>query len=75
MLYPSDFLIKNLKIQTNVIESAYLNKVKRLLFLGSSCIYPKFSEQLIKEESLLRGSLEKTNECFVIAKISVLKLC
>ncbi len=75
MIYPADFLIKNLKIQTNIIESAYLNKVKRLLFLGSSCIYPKFSEQPIKEESLLRGSLEKTNECYAIAKISGLKLC
>ena len=75
MIYPADFLIKNLKIQTNIIESAYLNKVKRLLFLGSSCIYPKFSEQPIKEESLLRGSLEKTNEWYAIAKISGLKLC
>ena len=75
MVSPADFLIKNLKIQTNVIESAYLNKVKRLLFLGSSCIYPKFSEQPIKEESLLKGSLEKTNEYYAIAKISGLKLC
>ncbi len=75
MVFPADFLIKNLKIQTNLIESAYLNKVKRLLFLGSSCIYPKFSEQPIKEEFLLRGSLEKTNECYAIAKISGLKLC
>jgi len=75
LTYPADFLIENLKIQTNIIESAYLNKVKRLLFLGSSCIYPKFSEQPIKEEFLLSGALEKTNECYAIAKIAGLKLC
>ena len=73
--YPADFLVQNLKIQTNVIESAYLNKVKRLLFLGSSCIYPKFSDQPIKEEALLQGELESTNECYAIAKIAGLKLC
>ena len=73
--YPAEFLIKNLKIQTNVIDSAHMNNVKRLLFLGSSCIYPKFSEQPIKEEDLLKGELEKTNEYYAIAKIAGLKLC
>ena len=56
--YPADFLLENLKIQTNVIETAWRRGVKRLLFLGSSCIYPKFAEQPIKEEALLTGSLE-----------------
>ena len=73
--YPADFLIENLKIQNNVIESAWLHGVKRLLFLGSSCIYPKFANQPIKEESLLKNDLEKTNECYSIAKIAGLKLC
>ena len=61
--YPADFLLENLKIQTNVIETAWRSGVRRLLFLGSSCIYPKFAEQPIKEESLLAGELEPTNEC------------
>ena len=69
------FLLDNIKIQTNFIESAWLNVVKRLLFLGSSCIYPKFSEQPIREESLLTGPLEKTNEAYAIAKITGIKLC
>ena len=73
--YPADFLLENLKIQTNVIETAWHNGVKRLLFLGSSCIYPKFSEQPIKEESLLTGPLEPTNEWYAIAKIAGIKLC
>ena len=73
--YPGDFLIENLKIQTNIIESARETGVKRLLFLGSSCIYPKFSKQPIKEEYLLEGCLEKTNEWYAIAKIAGLKLC
>lgn len=73
--YPVDFLIKNLKIQNNVIESAFSHNIKRLLFLGSSCIYPKFSKQPIKEEYLLTGDLEKTNEFYAIAKIAGLKLC
>ena len=73
--FPSEFLIENIKIQTNIIESAHLHKVKRLLFLGSSCIYPKYSDQPIKEDSLLKGELEKTNECYAIAKIAGLKLC
>ena len=72
---PATFLIENLKIQTNVIEAAWRNKAKRLLFLGSSCIYPKYAEQPIKEESLLEGQLEKTNEWYAIAKISGIKLC
>ncbi len=72
---PSAFLLENLKIQTNVIESSWSIGVKRLIFLGSSCIYPKFSLQPIKEESLLQGSLESTNECYAIAKITGIKLC
>ena len=73
--YPADFLLENLKIQTNVIETAWRSGVRRLLFLGSSCIYPKFAEQPIKEESLLTGSLEPTNEWYAIAKIAGIKLC
>ena len=73
--YPADFLLENLKIQTNVIESAWKQGVRRLIFLGSSCIYPKFSTQPIKEESLLKSELEKTNEPYAIAKIAGLKLC
>ncbi|EAR19344.1 GDP-L-fucose synthase family protein [Synechococcus sp. W2B2] len=73
--YPADFLLENLKIQTNVIETAWCNGVRRLLFLGSSCIYPKFAEQPIKEESLLTGALEPTNEWYAIAKIAGIKLC
>jgi GDP-L-fucose synthase len=72
---PYDFIIENLKIQTNLIENSLLNNVKRLLFLGSSCIYPKFAKQPIKEEYLLSDELEKTNEFYAIAKISGLKLC
>ena len=73
--YPADFLLDNLKIQTNVIETAWRHGVRRLLFLGSSCIYPKFSEQPIREESLLTGLLEPTNEWYAIAKIAGIKLC
>jgi len=73
--YPADFLLENLKIQTNVIEAAWRAGVRRLLFLGSSCIYPKFAEQPIREESLLTGPLEPTNECYAIAKITGIKLC
>jgi GDP-L-fucose synthase len=73
--YPADFLLENLKIQTNVIEGAWKAGVRRLLFLGSSCIYPKFAEQPIKEESLLTGALEPTNEWYAIAKITGIKLC
>ncbi len=73
--YPVDFLLNNLKIQNNVIEGAWKNNVKRLLFLGSSCIYPKNSSQPIKEDELLKSSLEKTNEWYALAKISGIKLC
>ena len=73
--YPAEFLLENLKIQSNVIETAWRSGVRRLLFLGSSCIYPKFAEQPIKEESLLAGSLEPTNEWYAIAKIAGIKLC
>ena len=73
--YPADFLLDNLKIQTNVIETAWRAGVRRLLFLGSSCIYPKFAEQPIREEALLTGPLEPTNEWYAIAKITGIKLC
>ena len=72
---PADFLLENIKMQTNVIETAYRAGVKRFIFLGSSCIYPKYAEQPIKEEYLLKGSLEKTNESYAIAKIAGIKLC
>ena len=73
--YPADFLLDNLKIQNNVIEMAWRHGVRRLLFLGSSCIYPKFAEQPIREESLLTGALEPTNEWYAIAKIAGIQLC
>ena len=73
--YPADFLLDNLKIQANVIETAWLSGVRRLLFLGSSCIYPKLAEQPIREEALLTGPLEPTNEWYAIAKITGIKLC
>ena len=73
--YPADFLLDNLKIQTNVIETAWRSGVRRLLFLGSSCIYPKFAEQPMREEALLTGPLEPTNEWYAIAKITGIKLC
>lgn len=72
---PTDFLLDNLKIQINVIETAWLSGVKRLLFLGSSCIYPKFAKQPIKEEYLLNSELEPTNQWYAIAKIAGIKLC
>ena len=72
---PVDFLLENLKIQDNVIESAHAAGVKKLLFLGSSCIYPKLSPQPITEDSLLTGPLEPTNQWYAIAKIAGLKLC
>ena len=72
--YPADFLLENLKIQIHVIESAWRSGVRRLLFLGSSCIYPKFAEQPIREEALLTGALEPTNEWYAIAKITGIKL-
>jgi GDP-L-fucose synthase len=73
--YPADFLLHNLRIQNNVIESAWRTGARRLLFLGSSCIYPKFAEQPIKEEALLTGLLEPTNEWYAIAKIAGIQLC
>lgn len=73
--FPVDFLLDNLKIQNNIIESAYKTDVKKLLFLGSSCIYPKNALQPIKEEYLLTSPLEPTNEPYAIAKIAGIKLC
>ena len=72
---PADFLIENIRIQTQVIEAAWRAKTRRLLFLGSSCIYPKFAEQPIREESLLTGELEPTNSWYAIAKIAGIKMC
>jgi len=72
---PADFILENLKIQNNVIENSWKANVKRFLFLGSSCIYPKFAKQPIKEEYLLEAPLETTNEYYAIAKIAGLKLC
>ncbi len=73
--YPVDFLQDNLRIEMNVIESAHKNGVKKLLFLGSSCIYPKLAPQPIKEEYLLTGTLEPTNDAYALAKIAGIKLC
>ena len=73
--FPVEFLLENLRIQNNVIESAHEHGVRKLLFLGSSCIYPKFAEQPIAESSLMRGPLEPTNEPYAIAKIAGIKLC
>ena len=73
--YPADFLLENMKIQNNLIEASWSLGIKRFLFLGSSCIYPKFSSQPIKEDELLAGKLEITNEWYAIAKISGIKLC
>ena len=73
--YRAEFIYDNLMIEANLINSAYKYGVKKLLFLGSSCIYPKFAKQPIREEELLSGYLEKTNEPYAIAKISGIKLC
>ena len=73
--YPADFLYENMLIEMNVINSAFKNNCKKLEFLGSSCIYPKFAEQPITENSLLSGSLEPTNEAYALAKISGLRYC
>jgi GDP-L-fucose synthase len=73
--YPADFLLDNLKIQNTVIESAWRHGCRRLLFLGSSCIYPKFAPQPINEDALLTGALEATNEWYAIAKIAGIQLC
>lgn len=72
---PAEFIYQNLQIQNNIIHNSYLNKVKKLIFLGSSCIYPKLSQQPIKEEYLLTGELEKTNYAYAIAKIAGIKMC
>ncbi|MDF1581623.1 MAG: GDP-L-fucose synthase [Desulfuromonadales bacterium] len=73
--YPAEFIFDNLQIQSNVIHQAYVHGVKRLLFLGSSCIYPKLAPQPLREEALLTGPLEPTNEPYAIAKIAGLKMC
>lgn len=73
--YPADFIYQNLQIQNNVIHSSYIYGVKKLLFLGSSCIYPKLCSQPMKEEYLLSGLLEPTNEPYAIAKIAWIKMC
>ncbi len=73
--YPTEFLIENIKIQNNIILNAWKNNTKRLLFLGSSCIYPKYAKQPITEEQLLSGYLEPTNESYALAKIVGIKLC
>ena len=73
--YPADFIAQNLSIQLNVIQSAFESGVKKLLFLGSSCIYPKFVSQPIQEKDLLSGPLEPTNEPYAIAKIAGIKMC
>ncbi len=73
--YKANFIYENISIQNNIIHSAYENKVKNLIFLGSSCIYPRNSKQPIKEKYLLTGELEKTNEPYAIAKIAGIKMC
>ncbi|WP_439638645.1 GDP-L-fucose synthase [Nevskia sp.] len=73
--FPADFIRENLEIQTNVIDSAWRASVKKLVFLGSSCIYPKFAAQPITEDALLTGTLEPTNEWYAIAKIAGIKTC
>lgn len=74
-IYPADFIYDNLMIQANVIEAAHRGDVQKLLFLGSSCIYPKLAEQPMTEQTLLTGTLESTNEPYAIAKIAGIKLC
>ncbi len=74
-IYRADFIYENMMIQNNVIHAAYVNEVKKLLFLGSSCIYPKMAPQPLKEEYLLTGLLEPTNEPYAIAKIAGIKMC
>jgi len=73
--FPAEFIYNNLMIESNIIHCSYINNVKKLLFLGSSCIYPKMAKQPIKEEYLLTGSLEPTNEAYAIAKITGIELC
>ena len=73
--YKAEFLYSNLAIQTNIIHGAYLNEINNLIFLGSSCVYPRLSKQPIKEDYLLNGKLEKTNDAYAIAKIAGIKMC
>lgn len=73
--YPAEFIYQNLMIEANVVHAAWLANCRKLLFLGSSCIYPKFAEQPMREEALLTGILEATNEPYAIAKIAGIKLC
>tara|TARA_Y100001970_G_scaffold293137_1_gene438020 strand:- start:977 stop:1918 length:942 start_codon:yes stop_codon:yes gene_type:complete len=73
--FKGDFIYQNLTIQNNLIHGAYLNNIKNLIFLGSSCVYPKFCKQPIKEKYLLQGELEKTNDAYAIAKIAGIKMC
>ncbi len=73
--YRADFLYDNLQIQNNVIHNSHLNGVKKLMFLGSSCIYPKMAPQPLREDYLLTGLLEPTNEPYAIAKIALIKMC
>ena len=73
--YQKDFFLENIEIQNSLLKFALNKRIKRTIFLGSSCIYPKFSQNPIKEESLLTGKLEKTNQCYAIAKIAGIKLC
>jgi len=74
-MYPADFIYENLMIQNNVIHQSFLNGVQKLLFLGSSCIYPRLADQPMKEDALLTGYLEPTNEPYALAKISGIKMC
>ena len=73
--YPADFIYQNMMIETNIINSSYENKIKRLLFLGSTCIYPKAADTPIREDALLTGVLEPTNEPYALAKIAGIKIC
>ena len=73
--YPAEFIYENLTVQSNVVDAAFQNGVRKLLFLGSSCIYPKLAQQPIREDALLTGTLEPTNEPYAIAKIAGIKLC
>ena len=73
--YPAEFIYENLMIETNIVHAAHLSDVQKLLFLGSSCIYPKLAEQPMREDALLTGTLEPTNEPYAIAKITGIKLC
>ena len=73
--YPADFIYQNIMISANIINAAFINNVQRLLFLGSTCIYPKHTDQPIREDALLTGTLEKTNEPYAVAKIAGIKIC